>query len=117
MNAGGSDAASDERRASGAQAGSSGRGFRLELDDIHFGYDPNRPVLKGVSLTVERGQVSATCLQMMSGRLQTWNGWECGGDLDADYGRSRGSDPASLLANSWEFCSIIDQVSPIELAL
>jgi hypothetical protein len=47
-----------ERRDSGAAAGVSGRGFLLELQDVHFGYDPNRPVLKGVTLTVERGQVS-----------------------------------------------------------
>lgn len=42
---------------SGAAASSSGRGFILELQDVHFGYDAKRPVLKGVTLTVQRGQV------------------------------------------------------------
>lgn len=50
-----------ERRKSGKAASSSGRGFLLELDDIKFGYDDKRPVLRGVSLTVERGQVSLPC--------------------------------------------------------
>ncbi|MGR3756151.1 MAG: ABCB family ABC transporter ATP-binding protein/permease [Tranquillimonas sp.] len=30
-------------------------GGRVELDDVHFGYDPERPILKGVSLTVPPG--------------------------------------------------------------
>ena len=46
------------RQASHRAASSSGRGFLLELHDIKFGYDDKRPVLKGVTLRVERGQVS-----------------------------------------------------------
>ena len=46
-----------DRATSGAAAGPSGRGLLLELEDVRFGYDPKRPVLKGVTLTVERGKV------------------------------------------------------------
>jgi len=31
-------------------------GGEIELDDVHFGYDPARPILKGVSLTVGAGR-------------------------------------------------------------
>lgn len=31
-------------------------GGRVELDNVHFGYDPARPILKGVSITAEPGQ-------------------------------------------------------------
>jgi ATP-binding cassette, subfamily B, bacterial len=34
-------------------------GGRIELDNVTFGYEPKRPVLKQVSLTVEPGQVAA----------------------------------------------------------
>ena len=34
-------------------------GGQIDLDDVHFGYDPARPILKGVSLTVEPGQTVA----------------------------------------------------------
>ena len=32
------------------------KGGQIEFDDVHFGYEPERPILKGVSLTVEAGQ-------------------------------------------------------------
>jgi len=32
------------------------RGGKVELDDVFFGYEPERPILKGVSVTVEPGQ-------------------------------------------------------------
>ncbi|MDQ2093311.1 ABCB family ABC transporter ATP-binding protein/permease [Rhodalgimonas zhirmunskyi] len=31
-------------------------GGKVELEDVRFGYDPARPILKGVSLTIEAGQ-------------------------------------------------------------
>ncbi|MEQ9812975.1 MAG: ABC transporter ATP-binding protein/permease [Azospirillaceae bacterium] len=31
-------------------------GGRIEFRDVHFGYDPRRPILKGVSFTVEPGR-------------------------------------------------------------
>jgi ATP-binding cassette subfamily B protein len=31
-------------------------GARIELRDVHFGYDPDREILKGISLTAEPGQ-------------------------------------------------------------
>ncbi len=34
-------------------------GGKVELDDVHFGYDAQRPILKGVSLTVEPGRTVA----------------------------------------------------------
>ncbi|RYH03325.1 ABC transporter ATP-binding protein/permease [Salipiger sp. IMCC34102] len=34
-------------------------GGRVELHDVHFGYDPARPILKGVDLTLEPGQTVA----------------------------------------------------------
>ena len=34
-------------------------GGRIELDDVRFGYDPNREILKGVSLEVPAGQTVA----------------------------------------------------------
>jgi len=34
-------------------------GGRVEFDDIVFGYEPSRPILKGVSLTIEPGQTVA----------------------------------------------------------
>ena len=34
-------------------------GGRIELDDVTFGYEPQRPVLKKISLAVEPGQVAA----------------------------------------------------------
>lgn len=47
----------EDRRRSSHSASSSGRGFLLELQGVKFGYDEKRPVLKGVNLRVERGQV------------------------------------------------------------
>ncbi|MEC9347379.1 MAG: ABC transporter ATP-binding protein/permease [Pseudomonadota bacterium] len=35
------------------------RGGELELDEVHFGYDPRRPVLKGVSFRVPAGRTLA----------------------------------------------------------
>ena len=52
----GSDSLSERQRSSHS-ASTSGRGFLLELQNVKFGYDAKRPVLNGVSLTVERGQV------------------------------------------------------------
>ncbi|MBI6629206.1 ABCB family ABC transporter ATP-binding protein/permease [Pontibaca salina] len=34
-------------------------GGRIELKDVHFGYDPEREILKGISLTVPAGQTVA----------------------------------------------------------
>ena len=34
-------------------------GGRVEFDDVHFGYEAARPILKGVSLTIEPGQTVA----------------------------------------------------------
>ncbi len=34
-------------------------GGKVELDDVYFGYDPERPILKGVSVTVNPGQTVA----------------------------------------------------------
>ncbi|MBJ6370669.1 ABCB family ABC transporter ATP-binding protein/permease [Sedimentitalea arenosa] len=34
-------------------------GGEIELDDLRFGYDPNREILKGISLTVPAGQTVA----------------------------------------------------------
>ncbi len=34
-------------------------GGRIELQDVHFGYDPDREILKGISLTVPAGQTVA----------------------------------------------------------
>ncbi len=34
-------------------------GGRVELNDVRFGYDPNREILKGVSITAEPGQTVA----------------------------------------------------------
>lgn len=34
-------------------------GGRIELKDVHFGYDPDREILKGISLTVAAGQTVA----------------------------------------------------------
>ncbi len=34
-------------------------GGTVTLDDVHFGYEPARPILKGVSLTVEAGKTVA----------------------------------------------------------
>jgi ATP-binding cassette, subfamily B, bacterial len=46
------------RNLPGARRAPTFRG-RIELDDVTFGYAPNNPVLKHVSLTVEPGQVAA----------------------------------------------------------
>jgi len=48
-------AASDRQ----AEDGGSRRIDRIELKDLSFAYDPKKPVLKGVNLTVERGQTIA----------------------------------------------------------
>ena len=43
-------------------------GGRVELDDVHFGYDPNRAILKGVSLVAEPGQQIAIVGSTGSGK-------------------------------------------------
>ncbi|HET8729292.1 MAG TPA: ABC transporter ATP-binding protein/permease, partial [Alphaproteobacteria bacterium] len=35
------------------------KGGRVEFDDVRFGYDPRRPILKGISFTVEPGRTVA----------------------------------------------------------
>ncbi|WP_299690279.1 ABC transporter ATP-binding protein/permease [uncultured Tateyamaria sp.] len=41
---------------------------RIELDDVHFGYDPARPILKGVSVVAEPGQTVAIVGSTGSGK-------------------------------------------------
>jgi ABC-type transport system involved in Fe-S cluster assembly fused permease/ATPase subunit len=43
-------------------------GGRVELDDVHFGYDPTRAILKGVSLVAEPGQQVAIVGSTGSGK-------------------------------------------------
>jgi len=43
-------------------------GGRVELDDVHFGYDPARAILKGVSLVAEPGQQVAIVGSTGSGK-------------------------------------------------
>jgi ATP-binding cassette subfamily B protein len=43
-------------------------GGRIELDDVHFGYNADREILKGVSLTAEPGQTVAICGSTGSGK-------------------------------------------------
>ena len=43
-------------------------GGRIELDSVHFGYDPARPILKGVSVTAEPGQQVAIVGSTGSGK-------------------------------------------------
>ncbi|MEO0380499.1 MAG: ABC transporter ATP-binding protein/permease [Pseudomonadota bacterium] len=43
-------------------------GGRVELDNVHFGYDPNRAILKGVSLVAEPGQQIAIVGSTGSGK-------------------------------------------------
>ena len=43
-------------------------GGRIELDDVHFGYDPARPILKGVSVVAEPGQQVAIVGSTGSGK-------------------------------------------------
>ncbi len=46
------------RNLPGARCAPTFRG-KIELDDVSFGYEPNRPVLKHIALKVEPGQVAA----------------------------------------------------------
>lgn len=46
---------------------------RVELDDVHFAYEPDRPALQGVSLTVEPGQVIALVGHTGSGKSTVIN--------------------------------------------
>ncbi|MEO0400972.1 MAG: ABC transporter ATP-binding protein/permease [Pseudomonadota bacterium] len=43
-------------------------GGRVELDDVHFGYDPARAILKGVSIVAEPGQMVAIVGSTGSGK-------------------------------------------------
>ncbi|KIC51308.1 ABC transporter ATP-binding protein/permease [Tateyamaria sp. ANG-S1] len=43
-------------------------GGRIELDNVHFGYDPARPILKGVSVVAEPGQQVAIVGSTGSGK-------------------------------------------------
>lgn len=43
-------------------------GGRIELDDVHFGYDPARAILKGVSVVAEPGQQVAIVGSTGSGK-------------------------------------------------
>ena len=43
-------------------------GGRVELEDVHFGYDPSRAILKGVSLVAEPGQQIAIVGSTGSGK-------------------------------------------------
>ena len=43
-------------------------GGRIELDDVHFGYDPTRPILKGVSVIAQPGQQVAIVGSTGSGK-------------------------------------------------
>jgi ATP-binding cassette subfamily B protein len=43
-------------------------GGRIELDDVHFGYDPDREILKGVSITAEPGEMVAIVGSTGSGK-------------------------------------------------
>ncbi len=43
-------------------------GGRIELDQVDFGYNADRPILKGVSVTAEPGQMVAICGSTGSGK-------------------------------------------------
>ncbi|MFK7745463.1 MAG: ABC transporter ATP-binding protein/permease [Roseobacter sp.] len=44
------------------------QGGRIELEDVHFGYNADRAILKGVSVTAEPGQMVAICGSTGSGK-------------------------------------------------
>ena len=44
------------------------RGGRVELDNVHFGYNADRAILNGVSITAEPGQTVAICGSTGSGK-------------------------------------------------
>ncbi|WP_317849300.1 ABCB family ABC transporter ATP-binding protein/permease [Tateyamaria pelophila] len=44
------------------------KGGRVELDDVHFGYDAARPILKGVSVVAEPGEMVAIVGSTGSGK-------------------------------------------------
>jgi len=44
------------------------KGGTIELDDVYFGYDPDRPILRGVSLSVRAGQTVAVVGPSGSGK-------------------------------------------------
>ncbi|TMM54249.1 ABCB family ABC transporter ATP-binding protein/permease [Sulfitobacter sabulilitoris] len=43
-------------------------GGRIELDEVRFGYDPKRPILKGISITAEPGEMVAIVGSTGSGK-------------------------------------------------
>ncbi|MEL6619723.1 MAG: ABC transporter ATP-binding protein/permease [Pseudomonadota bacterium] len=43
-------------------------GGRIELDNVHFGYDPARPILKGITVAAEPGQTVAIVGSTGSGK-------------------------------------------------
>jgi ATP-binding cassette, subfamily B, heavy metal transporter len=43
-------------------------GGRIELDDVHFGYNADRAILKGISVTAEPGEMVAICGSTGSGK-------------------------------------------------
>ena len=49
----------DKPNAIALQFPSNGRGCKIQFDNVHFAYQPEKPILKGVSFSVEPGQTVA----------------------------------------------------------